>query len=512
MRVAEVCPSCPVYTNAACVVYTGDYLSTIDVQPLDELDEILGKINNSINPNLIVYNEGTETVITSDNVTLELDSEDHVINKTVSLELGSFDNTNYIDFTFSSLKDRVNFGQMSYYIWLKSQFDVSTYFKWTFYKGVTAVTDTIDVIDSNYGFSRTTIGSFQSIVIPLNDFIWTDGQFDRIRLTFNGANVDGFWFDFFILEKILTATVPSFNFFKTILDNSGNIIEATQPNDTLQILGSSKVSDKVLQVGSNDVFASDVTFVLSSGKSFGKYTNGQTAPWTGLTAIEALLDAAVEYINPVFNSFSVSGQNSTVEVGTTLSGNRTFNWSITVNSGVVPTVTIFDITLNAPILVDTPNDTSELVNITTNQLNSSGATQQWRAIGNNTSPAGTFISTTTTVTARYYRFFGASASTPINNTQVRALTDFEFQTANANTFILNTGDTLTKFIVALPPSRTISSVVDLDALNAVITSEYILIGPVIVIDAGGTNRSYNLYEMNIGAPYSSNHRHQITTI
>src|SRR5690606_13974176 len=94
----------------------------------------------------------------------------------------------------------------------------------------------------------------------------------------------------------------------------------------------------------NATFSSDVTFVLNSGNSFGKYSNGETAPWTGLTAIEAILDAAIDYINPVFNSFSISGQSTTIEVGTTLSGSRTFTWSITQNSGTVPTIDIYDIT------------------------------------------------------------------------------------------------------------------------------------------------------------------------
>ena len=80
-----------------------------------------------------------------------------------------------------------------------------------------------------------------------------------------------------------------------------------------------------------------------------------------------------------------------------------------------------------------------------------------------------------------------------------------------NIFILNTGSVLTKFVVALPPSRTINTAYDLDALNA--PMPYAFIGTITVNDGGGTGdpHSYNLYELIIGAPYSSNHRHQITT-
>lgn len=46
MRIAEICPTCATYTNATCVLYGGDYLSTLDVSPLDPLDDILVAIND----------------------------------------------------------------------------------------------------------------------------------------------------------------------------------------------------------------------------------------------------------------------------------------------------------------------------------------------------------------------------------------------------------------------------------------------------------------------------------
>lgn len=50
MRTAEICPNCATYINASCVLYDGEYLSTIDVSPLDSLDVILGNINSTILP------------------------------------------------------------------------------------------------------------------------------------------------------------------------------------------------------------------------------------------------------------------------------------------------------------------------------------------------------------------------------------------------------------------------------------------------------------------------------
>lgn len=255
-------------------------------------------------------------------------------------------------------------------------------------------------------------------------------------------------------------------------------------------------------------FQEDVTMVLGGGKTFGKYSNGQTAPWTGLTAIEAIIDAAIEYIPPVFTSFSVSGQPTTVEVGTTLTGSRVFTWGITQNSGQVDTIDIYDITLGANLVTNTPNDGSQTVNLTNKQLNTNGATQQWRAIAHDSNMGSDINSSTFTVTARYYRYFGPSAIQPVDSASTKALPSSAFQTGTGN-FILNTGTTQVNFYVALPPGYSISQVIDLDALNANITAQYVNLGTITVLDAGGTGRSYTLYGMTVGVPYSSNHRHEI---
>lgn len=281
-------------------------------------------------------------------------------------------------------------------------------------------------------------------------------------------------------------------------------------NITINGITYNLATDRVWTINSESTFLTDVTFVLSGSKSYGKYLNGQTAPWTGLTAREAIIDAAIEYINPIFTSFSISGQPQTVETGTTLFGSKTFVWGINQNSGVVSTIDLFDVTLGTTLLSNTTNDGSEVKTINSVSLNSNGATQTWRGIGHNTAPIGNFNSSDFTVTSRFLRFYGPTITNPTNNTSARALPITEFH-PGTSTFILNTGNTFVKRAVALPPGVTISTVFDLDALNANITANYILSGTIIIIDAGGTNRSYNLYIMTDAVPYSANHRHSIST-
>ena len=50
MRTTAICPTCSVYENALCVLYNGEYLANIDVNPLDSLEVALGKINNNLVP------------------------------------------------------------------------------------------------------------------------------------------------------------------------------------------------------------------------------------------------------------------------------------------------------------------------------------------------------------------------------------------------------------------------------------------------------------------------------
>jgi len=47
MKVAEICPVCATYINATCIIYAGEYLSTLDVEPLETLESALLKVNNT---------------------------------------------------------------------------------------------------------------------------------------------------------------------------------------------------------------------------------------------------------------------------------------------------------------------------------------------------------------------------------------------------------------------------------------------------------------------------------
>ena len=50
MRTAAICPTCATYENALCIIYNGPYLTNIKVNPLEDLQSVLAKINTNLVP------------------------------------------------------------------------------------------------------------------------------------------------------------------------------------------------------------------------------------------------------------------------------------------------------------------------------------------------------------------------------------------------------------------------------------------------------------------------------
>lgn len=257
------------------------------------------------------------------------------------------------------------------------------------------------------------------------------------------------------------------------------------------------------------IFTSDIPVVLSGGKTLGRFTNGQTIPAIGKSAKELLLDIATEYLLPAFSSFIITGQPTTIEVGTTIAaGSKTYTWGTTNSGNIQPnTLVIRDVTNAVDLATGLANDGTESIVLGVVTLSSGGATQQYRITGTNTQ-AGTFL-LNFTITAQYKQFYGPVSAEPTDSASVRALPSDRFDTAG-NTFDLNTGTVEKIFAVAMRVGKTITSVIDVTALNANITSQYIL-NNFDVDDAGATPTAYNIYVYEQAIPYSENHIHRITT-
>lgn len=125
-------------------------------------------------------------------------------------------------------------------------------------------------------------------------------------------------------------------------------------------------------------------------------------------------------------------------------------------------------------------------------------------------PAGQ-VSSATPVIGLYRTFFGPVTSVPSNGTELRAAPQNAF--SNTTELTLNSGTTSIYFIIAVPPGRSLGSVIDLDASNQIITGDYVLVNPNFQgRDAGTGTVVYKLYVKTNGTPYTTNHRHLINLI
>lgn len=258
--------------------------------------------------------------------------------------------------------------------------------------------------------------------------------------------------------------------------------------------------------------------ILPPNHTAGKYKNGDTItpPPEGWTFEQLISDIVTGYNPPIFTAFTVTPQNNTVEIGTTLSGQRTFGWTIQSNSGNIPEVTIKDLTDGSDIATEITNTGNTIKGINTNLLGSDGQKQEWRVIGHNTTGSD-INSSIFTVTARHRRYFGPISSFPTSATDPAQNRDNLSQEMNVgfqvnnNEFTFAPGTSL-KMAVLIPWGKTVVSINDTGNLNADLLGDYEEYPGVIKInDINGDEQDYRMYTLTVGTPYNQNSRHKIKT-
>jgi hypothetical protein len=159
---------------------------------------------------------------------------------------------------------------------------------------------------------------------------------------------------------------------------------------------------------------------------------------TGKTYEQLFEKILVTYQSPAFSSFSISGQSTTVEVGTTISGFKTFTWGTTNSSNVSPnTLVVRDFTGASDLGTSLANDGSESLSVGSVQK-LTATSNTWRITGTNTE-LGTF-QRDFAVSWQWMRYYGESASAgPLDEANTKALRVGGLASSFAGTYVFNAG-------------------------------------------------------------------------
>lgn len=239
-----------------------------------------------------------------------------------------------------------------------------------------------------------------------------------------------------------------------------------------------------------NTFHSDFTVQLMTG-TFGKYKHGDIIPASGKTAVEVILDAAIQYIQPSFSSFS-SNSVITVEVSTELPNSLTFSFGYNNDFNIKPnSLSVVDVT-NGNIAIQNNLSIAQnhLIEIGNIKKLSDGSYHEWKAIAKNTNDEN-FNSSNYRITWRFKTFHGPSVAL-LDVSSIRNLPYSPW--SNVNNFSITLSEK--NYTIAIPNSKSISSVITVNNEN--ITENFILRNDesnVILVD-GVTTHTYKIYDFS----------------
>jgi hypothetical protein len=141
----------------------------------------------------------------------------------------------YLRFTDNVINQIADFTLLKLYVNLKTTFSTSARFSVRFYNGTTLVSSTVTIASGTYNFLRTTINSYQTIIVPISAFSFTSSNFDRVEIGLVNSNTAGFRMDIIVLTGLNSSSSDQ-NAITTIITDSG-IANATIKDDSFQFKG-----------------------------------------------------------------------------------------------------------------------------------------------------------------------------------------------------------------------------------------------------------------------------------
>jgi len=256
----------------------------------------------------------------------------------------------------------------------------------------------------------------------------------------------------------------------TIISAIGNIKYATAPTITgaTQLVTKQYVDEQVISG-----VTGGTVYNLASPSTVEVGGVPASSALLGFTSNELLEKILVKYLLPTFSSFSFTGVVSPVEIGTVVSGSKSFTWGFT-NSGNVAasTMCVRDVTSGVTIATNISTTSPQPANIGTKTFTSCGQTQQWCGSAKNTCTAQ-FESGSVSVLGLLPYFWGvctcpgaAGEGRPANLTPVEITGGTKVLAGSAGSFSITFSSTDDDYLWFAVPASVIDKVCwYVDAIN-----------------------------------------------
>lgn len=203
-----------------------------------ELTSVLipaGATTPIITGNTTVYNENIEFTGTSNNGTINFANTTAPAVGSKHISVGAFTNNQFIYFNDVTTHDASTYQYLKYRHRLNATFNVNSFFSIYFANGAAPVSNQVTVTNGNFGYVRTSTGSYQIITIPMSAFVFSSTTFNRIYFVMKGSNATGFYLDMIELQG--GVTIPPTNGVQSFNTRTGNVIPQSGDYTVGQITG-----------------------------------------------------------------------------------------------------------------------------------------------------------------------------------------------------------------------------------------------------------------------------------